>query len=224
MKRTALSLPATFLALAAAFVSVQPSRAATVLVDNFDNDLFDVFLVASEQFLAMSFTVGNDWDFWQLDAVYLALAGYDTPAQDFSVELREDVGGVPGGSVVTLLGSVDPFVFDAYAYVPPPNTTLAAGSTYWITAASMSISADGGYVWVTTDDLSDTGTAGWSIGDDIAASVDQGANWSTFGGEVGYLAIVASAVPEPTNAIGTLLLITSACLMRVCPRRRTVTA
>lgn len=107
--------------------------------------------------------------------------------------------------MITSLTGPDPLdgTPDNYIYTPAVPTTLSAGTTYWLTAGSFVHT----YSWVITEPQSggDTGTGGWSIGDNVVLSNDQGGTWLAWQDEPALFAVSASAVPETSTALGTAL-------------------
>lgn len=90
-----------------------------------------------------------------------------------------------------------------YVYTAPANLTLTSGSTYWVVAtAAASLTA-----WNATSSVNQTGTSGWSIGDDHKVRGFGGA-WGLTSDTM-FLSLDATPVPEPEAvawACGTGLL------------------
>lgn len=99
MKIRALSL-LCFLA----FASIPDTRAA-VMVSNLNEQTLnnDGWAIFSTHWTGMSFTVGSTSPLWSLDSVAIR-AFRGGLGNDFNVTLHQDAGGLPGASVVFLLG------------------------------------------------------------------------------------------------------------------------
>lgn len=196
----------------AALTATQGARAA-VTVSNLDEPAIndDGWAVFLNEWVGMSFTVGTASAYWNLDSVDLR-AWRGGLGGDFNVALHSDAGGEPGAQIVVFNGP-DPVLAPAtYSYSPVSATTLAAGVTYWITSSSIA----GNYAWVNTDPLStaDTGVDGWSIGDDVAFSTDQGGSWLVVADEPSMMAISATAIPEPAATLNAGLAVLGLLLRR----------
>ena len=180
--------------------------------------------VYTTQFIGMSFTVGSDYGSWDLDSVTIkAYSASGSPTSSpFIVELHADDGsGRPAVTSLATLTGVDPSTLGEYSFVPTAPFTLGAGLTYWLTAESLG-SGPTGYGWVMTEPQSgaeSTALTGWSIGNNIAASGDQGASWAAHNLNPTKFAVNATGVvPEP----GSLGLLALGGLAAATRRRRRV--
>ena len=155
-----------------------------------------------------------------LESVTLSVASSAIPASTgFTLELLSDAGGMPGSSLLTLNGNGAPVTAGLYDYTPAGAFTLQAGTTYWLYAhitpeASATVTAQREFILKTTSDTSQTGFAGYAIGDTSAPSA-QSFDFVPPPHTEPLQFAVNGTVPEPTGA--ALLLTGSLVLIR---RRR----
>ncbi len=193
--------------LCAALAVISPSAHAVVAVSNLaapDNG--SGVDARNSQYLGMSFTVGTGFSQWSLNSITVrAAAGPAQPAASLIVQLRSDVAGSPSSSVLqSFTGSNPGLTPSNLVYTPATTIVLTEGSTYWVTLTSNTAEGSDTYSWILTDPISttETGLPGWSIGNDLASSSDQGDTWFTFSADPAKFSIDATgiAVPEPTAA------------------------
>ncbi len=165
--------------------------------------------VDSQQYVAMSFTTGPGTG-WLLDSVTLRASYFGTPPGVFSVSLKNDVVGLPGNLISSLAGPNPSALFPAWAdynYTPGGTVTLAASTTYWITAGGTGANNDT-YVWESALAMGETGLPGWTILDGVALSADQGGSWgvdSTLAPVMFSINVSAVPVPEPGQIAAMML-------------------
>ena len=168
------------------------------------------------QFIAMSFTVGNTAPQWNLESADLLLGTFGGVSNLATVELHGDSGGNVGGLIVGMGSTVVPVGIASYQFTPSAPVTLAAGATYWITTSSADVPSALGWIYANPLSNSESGQPGWSIGDSLGYSTNQGASWNQLSGfNLTLFTINASAVPEPTTAVLALSM-----LGLLVPRRR----
>ena len=171
----------------------------------------------SNQIRATAFTTGTGT--YTLSSVAIVVS---TPTGGSNpipvVQIYGDTGGNPGTLVATLTNPAT-VVYDALnIYTAPPNTTLAASTTYWlVTSNSAATNGLEFRVNVVANTNVDSGTAaGWSIGnarfkDDISA-----ASWSNSNNRIQFqirgteqtaptnnAPTVANAIPDQTATAAT---------------------
>jgi len=180
-------------ALAAAFVlllGTPPAQAqsAVTLVSNTDH----VSGTASNLFLAQSFTTGDQGA--TVTAIRLQLGARGAANPRISVKLREDNAGTPGDLVATFTNPATLTGNALNTFNAPPNTVLAAGTTYWV-SINEGISNRQHVRNASSNDQS--GEAGWTIGDGRKFRNNESSNWSD-SSQVVVFAIVGTlpAAPE----------------------------
>ena len=151
-----------------------------------------------------------------LDSVRLAMAN-GSPTGSFTLGLYNDVGGSPGTLQVNLSGDMTPIDAGEYDYEPDVPFTLDASTTYWVVADPVV----GNTNWRTTEDTSETGATGWTLGD--AAKLRQ----VIFGNDGGWIAITQSAqmaifatVPEASSFAFFAVAAAATSFKVMRPRRR----
>ena len=172
---------------------------AQFLVSNLDNTGDDIGWIAGYNGkLANSFTTGSGGAGWDLGSVTLDLMEYGSVVGDLQVFLAADATGEPGTKIVDLNGpNPDGQTPVNYSYTPASITLLAPSTTYWIVTDGPGTIVDN-YAWNRTDDTSETGLAGWSIGQ--TAYTDEFGSWEplTIGPDEDDFPVLFSInVPEP---------------------------
>jgi hypothetical protein len=182
------------------------SHAVTVVSNLLELD-FSIWPIHSTQYVGMKFIVGTDFSTWTLDSVDIRAtnSGANT---DFIVELHADNAGVPAVAALGTFSGANPIITGDYNFIPNTSLTLTAGTTYWLTAASTTNQ----YQWINTNITAETtALPGWSIGNNIAVSDNNGASWIAFALSPAKFAINATGVPEPSSllllGIGVLVII-----------------
>lgn len=169
-----LAIPA-LPAFALAFAVATPAHAQITGVSNLANPGSGVQFVSyqnlgftfSGQSLAQSFTTGAGSA--TLAGVSLAMASANVvDGGGFTVSLYGDSGGVPGSLIGLLSGDStpdpSPDAFGLFDYTPLVLTGLTEFTPYWVVAEVPQTGADKRYVWSQTEDLTETGEPGWSMG------------------------------------------------------------
>ena len=203
----------------------QPQAGAATLVSNLDNTSvgsnivgdFSTVLANGGAYarLAQKFTAGVSA---VIGSATLFLDTGGTNTDQFRVDIYSDNAGNPGASLAQLSGPGNPALGQNTWTGSVPVT---GGSSYWVvtsvTAFPLPQSAVGQKkFWSYTDDLSQTGDAGWSIADDLKYSLNSGISWDTFSDSSQMLSIsgIASAAPEPGRALLLMIGLTGAGLRR----------
>ena len=165
--------------------------------------------VGNDSWLAEDFETGTHAGGYLLNSIQLALtnalgnpSGFT--AMIYDVNPRIVGGAVPGTSLGTLNGSLDPVAVGIYTYNPASTLTLSPGTTYFIVLTAGTAVADGAYQWSVTSTHAPTVSGGWT-GDHNLLSSSDGLNWGPVGLAFAQFAISATAVPEPST-LGLLAL------------------
>ena len=167
--------------------------------------------VGSDSWLATDIRTGTNASGYLLNSVQLALTDASgTPsgftAMIYNINPRIGVAELPGSSLGTLNGSLDPVAAGVYTYSPASTLTLSPSTTYYIVLTDGTPVADGAYEWSVTSTRAPTLSGGW-IGDRILLSSSDGLNWEgQLPNDLPQFAIYATpAVPEP-SILGLLAL------------------
>jgi len=131
MKKTIFLVPLLCVALVCA--AVIPSAQATELISNLDgNDGSQSAALSELRNKGMGFTMPGEQ--YRLDSATLRLAT-SGPNTVPIVEIWNDVGGVPGAPLVTLINPTFAASGIAnYDFIPPGNFDLSPNTTYWLVA------------------------------------------------------------------------------------------
>ena len=152
-----------------------PMQTATTLISN----SAQVSTNTSSATRATAFTTGGNSGGYELSSVDLytgELSDTVTPA----VEIYEDNAGTPGALHATLINPATVAQDSVNTFNAQPNTTLNAGTIYWLVSSNSAAANGRGFrVRTLTDATADTGAAmGWSIGNAAWKSVITD-SWST---------------------------------------------
>ncbi len=178
-------LAAAALAAATLAVAAPASHAATV-VSNLGNASGSLWSVGSgdtpaDSKTAGSFMTGGGVPGFALNGVALKLEVFSNgPDAVMSLALFDDASGAPGSEIVSLgTATISANPIAPYTFAPTAATTLLPTTTYWLVASA---TAADNISWAYTEDLSETGLPGWTIGDGSLGGYPAGSwtNLSTF--------------------------------------------
>ena len=140
---------------------------------------------------ASSFTTGAGT--YVLTSVALRIQS-NTMSGSVGVRLRANNGGQPGALLEDLGVKSLPLGASLQAF-PSVGTTLAANTTYWVTAGE---AGSGSVSWMGTTSTAETSPAGWTIGDQ-SFNTNDGVNWNPiFFGPPNESGLFSVDVTEPT--------------------------
>jgi hypothetical protein len=157
--------------------------------------------VASDSWLAADFRTGNNLNGYSLDSVQLAMADASGSPSGFTVMLYAPFlipssGYIPGNSLGSLSGSVNPSTAGLFTYSPTANLLLLPNTYYFIVLASGSSLTDGAY------ESSFTHTSIYNPGDTWVLSIsldsNNGSNWNFISGTFSQFSLNATPIPEPS--------------------------
>ena len=143
------------------------------LVSNADETLTNG---SSSAFQAQSFTTGGHADGYAISEIGLRFRRTSSLTRHASVNLREDNSGVPGDLVATF---TRPAIYTSEGlnnYTAPVGTEVSANTRYWV---SVHEGLDSRLGLRLTPSYSQTGAAGWSIGNDRLFRSEETDSWST---------------------------------------------
>jgi hypothetical protein len=106
--------------------------------------------VGSDSWLAASFITGTNASGYSLDSIQLGMADASDNPSNLTVMLYSAfISGevVPGSSLGTLDGSLNPTTAGIYTYTPASNLTLSPLTSYFIVLTAGTTIANGAYSW-----------------------------------------------------------------------------
>ena len=164
--------------LAFSTLGAAPAQAQTVttLVSNTD---FGVLSAGVANIQAQSFTTGANGAGYEISEIRIRVLSLPLVLPDNSVKLRADDGGKPGGLVADLM---DPATFvganQSNTFTVPEGTILDPQTTYWVVVnEGVEVGSTFSYTATTFD--SQTGEAGWSIGNGYLWKSAPNQDWSS---------------------------------------------
>jgi len=178
------------------------SRGATVVsnLSTSEASAWDLGPAGGDVGVANSFTTSTGAG-WTLDSIVLSLVealgpNPPVPDQNVTVSLYDDAGGEPG-SVVGTFNSMVPAIPGTVTFTPTTTVNLTANTTYWVYAE---YPEEDEVYWSNTSDLTETGLAGWEIGNDALTLT--GGSWNVLLDDTPTrFEINATTIPEPTSAL-----------------------
>ena len=180
--------------LAFAALASAPAQAQTVttLVSNTG---FGVLSAGVANIQAQSFRTGASSDGYEISEIQILIFSAPSNPPDNSVKLRADDGGKPGGLVADLM---DPATFrganGSNTFTVREGTILDPQTTYWVVVnEGVAVGSALSYTATTFD--SQTGEAGWSIGNGYLWKSLPSQDWST--SEVALLIAVRGRAVAP---------------------------
>jgi len=174
--------------------------------------------VASDFWVAADFRTGTNASGYLLNSVQLELTNASGNPSGFTAMIyNQDVhvaGGVlPGSSLGTLNGSLDPVAADIYTYSLGSNLTLSPSTWYFVVLTAGTVVTNGAYQWSVTRSHAFTFSDGWQAGSIPWYRAD-GIPWrgvEQVPAAYAQFAIYATVVPEPSTlallALGGFLLV-----------------
>lgn len=212
MKKNRLSILASALVLSSPLIA---QAQGTVYVSSLGLTPTGSASVGNDSWLAEDFATGTSAGGYLPSSIQFALSNaLGNPsgftAMIYNVNPHSVAGAVPGSSLGTLNGSLDPVAGGIYTYSPASNLTLLPATTYFIVFTAGTAVANGAYEWSVTSTHAPTLSGGWK-GDNVLLSSSDGLNWGPVGLSFAQFAISATAVPEPSAlcllALGGLFLL-----------------
>ena len=189
-----------------AVLSPQIAQAqGTLYVSNLGQTCTGSSPVGNDSWLAADFVTGTNAGGYLLNSVQLALTNASGTPSGFTAmiysynPLLYGAAVLPGSSLGTLNGSLDPVAGGIYTYSPASTLTLSPGTVYFIVLTAGTGVASGAYEWSVTSTQTPTLSGGWH-GDDTFLSSSGGLNWGPVANAFPQFAIYATpAVPEPST-------------------------
>ena len=154
--------------------------------------------VGSDSWLAAGFYTGTDPSGYTLSSIQLAMTDASGNPNGFTVMLYTAISGagpLPGSSLGTLDGSLNPVTGGIFTYTPGSSLTLSPNASYFIVLTAGTIVANGAYSW-SENTFPASSSGGWFAENGVLQSSNGTSHWSAIPG-IGQFAINATAIPEP---------------------------
>jgi hypothetical protein len=156
----------------------------------------------SDSWQAAGFFTGNNAGGYAQISIQLGMIDASGNPSGFTAMLYKQVFGAPlpgpGGSLVTLNGSLNPITAAAYIYTAPTHLTLSPNTQYFIVISGGTAVADGAYGWSVAGASSYNPSDGWSSLGGVWTSSDGSISSWISTSNFPQFAINATAVPEPS--------------------------
>jgi hypothetical protein len=163
--------------------------------------------VGSDYWLAAYFKTGVDTDGYELNSIQLGLADASGNPNGFTVMLysaTDNFAVLPGSSLGTLNGSLNPVSSGIYTYTPASSLALSPSTDYFIVLTAGTTVANGAYEW--SESAYPPSINDWFVGNGVLHSSDGISSWNVtpYLG-IAQFAINATAIPEPSPSWLVLL-------------------
>jgi hypothetical protein len=190
------------LAFAVALLAPQVVQAqGTVYVSSLNQTSTGSLPVGSDYWLAAGFVSGTNSAGYVLNSVQLGMTDASGSPNGFTAMLygqgNQPVGVIPGSSLGTLDGSLNPVTSGIYTYTPASSLTLSPSTVYFIVLTAGTAVANGAYSW-SESAFPPSSSSGWGAGNAVLHSSNGISGWypTPYSG-IAQFAINATAVPEP---------------------------
>jgi len=177
----------------------------TTYLSNLDQSSVGNVAVGSNSWLAEAFQTGANPGGYLLNSIQLAMTDASGNPSGFTAMLYASATGgfLPGHSLGTLNGSLNPVTAGIYTYTPAATVTLFPNGPYDIVLTAGTAVANGSYEWSYADINSYNPSGGWSsiIGNlgGVWTSSNGSSPWSESEGTFPQFAVNGSPVPEPST-------------------------
>ena len=177
----------------------------TTYLSNLDQSSVGSLAAGSDSWLAVTFETGTNPGGYVLNSIQLAMTDASGNPSGFMVMLYAPAIGtfLPGNSLGTLNGSLNPVTAGIYTYTPAAKLTLAPYGPYSIVLTAGTAVANGAYElsYAGTDSYNPSG--GWSNPGGSLSGVWTSSNgsspWIVNKGAFPQFAINSAPVPEPST-------------------------
>jgi hypothetical protein len=162
--------------------------------------------VGSDSWYAAQFFTGDNTGGYVLDSVQLGMADASGNPNSFTVMIygtgNNPSAVLPGNSLGSLSGSLNPVTAGTYSYTPASSLTLLPNTDYFIVLTAGTAVANGAYEWSFAGANSYNPSGRW--GASGVTTSNNGSSWSRTVADFPEYAITATAVPEP-SAVSLIL-------------------
>ena len=198
----------------------------TIYLSNLGQASAGSFAIGSNSWVAAGFETGANASGYLLNDIQLLMTDASGNPSNFTAMLyRPAAGGssqvaLPGISLVTLNGSLNPVNAGTYTYIPASSFTLSPNYEYYIVLTAATAIANGAYEWSYAGANSYNPSGGWSspgqYGDYWTSSNGSIPSWNSTA-NFPQFAIDATAIPEPS---ASWLLFLGSGVFYVCARHK----
>jgi hypothetical protein len=190
-----------FIVCAAALLSPQAARAqgTTTYLSNLGEPSAGSIAVGSNSWQAIAFRTGPNASGYSLDSIQLGMTDASGSPSGFSVMIYSlsTVAPIPGNSLGTLEGSLDPASSGVYTYTPASSLILSSDALYFIVLTSGTATANGAFDWSYVNADSYNPSGGWTGFEGVSTS-SNGLTWPGGSSVYPQYSIDAEAIPEPS--------------------------
>jgi hypothetical protein len=186
---------------------VAQAQGAITYLSNMIEPSIGNFPVGSNSWLAAEFDTGNNASGYLLNSVQLRMTDSGANRSNFTAMIYTGVGfdgAVPGSSLGTLDGSLNPVFTAAYTYADDSNITLSPNSSYFIVLSEGTAVVNGAYQLSHAFFNSYNPSGGWGVPPGVSSGVfrsGDGSSWNSISATYLQFAINATALPEPSSEI-----------------------
>ena len=188
-------------------MSLGQQASAVTFVNNFfleDEGSRDVEFTS---WVGSSFTTGSGAYSLESADVSFRQSGTITNNNLF-LSLYSNNSGTPGTLITTFTNPTLPLpeTFTNLTFTLATPQSLTASTTYWLVSGILS-GTTGAYQWTYTNDDSEIGLPGWSIGSTYATSTNQGNSWTTAASSLRFSlegTEQSQSIPEPSSLVALL--------------------
>ncbi len=195
----------------------------TLYVSNLGQTSTGNYAVGSDSWYASFFKAGNNIGGYELNIIQLAVTGASGNPSGFTAmvyaNINPEIAVLPGNSIGTLDGSLNPVDAGTYNYTPDSNIVLSPNTDYYVVLTAETPIAEGAYEWSLAGANSYNPSDGWSGSVGRVYTSSNGLSWIPISAAYPQFAITATAIPEPSSAF--LLLLGSGVLFYVRKRHST---
>ncbi len=174
------------------------AQGAVTYLSNLNQASAGSLAVGSDSWLAALFITGTNANGYMLNSVQLGMADASGSPSNFMVMLYTAfIGGatLPGSSLGTLNGSLNPTAAGIYTFTSVSNLMLSPNKQYYIVLTAGTMVANGAYSW-SESTFPPSSSGNWSASNGILQSANGTAPWFPTAG-IAQFAITATAIPEP---------------------------
>ena len=207
--RRALSFVMPMLLGSLGLILVDRSLAQTVTaISNLNQPANNAPPVGGGVWQAVSFTTQSTANY--LVSVSVSLygplnSGIPSAVGPFMLSLYSNAGSTPGTSLASLYGNSYPTNNGVYTYTNTSPVELAAGTNYWLVAASPATDLGSSYMWSDTYSASLDAGSLWTLG---VTEYYDGSNWTLNPGAYLQFSVTVAATNLPAIAIYQPLVLT----------------
>jgi hypothetical protein len=180
------------------FASQMTQAQGTTYMSNLGQPSAGNEAVGDDSWIAVSFLAGYNADGYLLNSVQLGMTDASGNPSGFTVMLYSAIIGtgiVPGSSLGTLDGSLNPVTAGVYTYTPATDITLTPHTDYYIVVTADTAIANAAY------ELNEGASSAASTdggGGGLIFSSSDGSHWRGNAFTYAQFAIIATPTPEPS--------------------------